>query len=81
MGYLLRIRETRLPHVRRNAISEVVSQALASVVEASDKTVGANLLSSAVKLVQGAVGFEYPPCLIQRLLFFFWPEVVEHQGG
>ena len=51
MGYLRRIRETRLAHERRNAVSEVVSQALASVVEASDKTVGAPLRFSEVKHV------------------------------
>jgi hypothetical protein len=51
MGYLRRIRETRLAHERRNAVSEVVSQALASVVEASYKTVGAPLRFSEVKHV------------------------------
>ena len=82
MGYLRRIRETRLAHERRNAVSEVVSQVLASAmeasVEASDKTVGAHLRSSEVKQVQGAAEFEYPPCFIQRLLFLLWTEVVEH---
>jgi len=84
MGYLCRISETRLAHERRNATSEVVSQVLASVVEAveaSDKTIGAHVGSSEVKQVQGAAGFEYPPYLIQRLLFLLWREVVEHQGG
>jgi hypothetical protein len=81
MSDLRRIRETRPPHERRNALSEVVSQALASVVEASYETVEAHLRTSEVKQVQGAAGFEYPPCLTQRLRFFFRPEVVEHQGG
>src|SRR5215217_8346774 len=81
MGDLRRIRETRLAHERRDALSEVVSQALASVVEASQETVGAHLLSSEVKQVQRAAGFEYPPCLVQRVHFLFWTEVVEHQGG
>src|SRR5215207_10510701 len=60
MGYLCRIRETRLAHERRNAVSGVVSQVLASVVEAveaSDKTIGAHVGSSEVKQVQGAAGF------------------------
>src|SRR5918995_2603529 len=80
-GDLRRIRETRLAHESRNAISEVVSQALASVVQTSDKTVGPHLRSSEIKQVQGAPGSEYTPCLIQRLLFLLRPEVVEHQGG
>src|SRR5215207_209079 len=81
MGDLRQIRETRLTHERRNAVSEVVTQALASLVQTSEKTVGSRRRSSEVKQVQGASGFEYPPCLIQRLLFLLRPEVVEHQGG
>src|SRR5918994_5365933 len=79
MSNLRRICESCFAHECWNAVSEVVSQALASVLEASDKTVGSYLRSSEVKQVQGATGFEYPPCLIQHLLFLFRPEVVEHQ--
>src|SRR5215207_966334 len=64
VGYLRRIRETRLAHEHRNTVPEGVTPALASAVEASHKTIGAHLLSSEVKQVQGAARFEYPPCLI-----------------
>jgi len=62
-------------------VSEVVSQTLASMLEASDKTVGSRLRSSKVNQVQGAAGFEYPPCLLQCLLLLVCLEVVEHEGG
>src|SRR5215217_3055268 len=81
MGNLSRICETCFAHERRNAVSEVVSQALASVLEASDKTVGPHLRSSEVNQVQGAAGFEYPPCLRQCLLLLVWLKVMEHESG
>jgi hypothetical protein len=81
MSNLRRICETCFAHEYWNAVSAVVSQALASVLEASDKTVGSYLRSSEVKQVQGATGFEYPPCLLQCLLLLIWLEMVKHEGG
>ena len=81
MGNLRRICETCFAHERRNAVSEVLSQALASMLEASDKTVGSHLRSSKVNQVQRASGFEYPPCLLQCLLLLVGFEVVKHKGG
>jgi len=51
------------------------------VLEASDETVGSYLRSSEVEQVQGGVGFQYPPCLLQCLLLLVGFEVVEHEGG
>ena len=81
MGNLRRICETYFAHECRNAVSEVVSQTLASMLEVSDKTVGSHLRSSKVEQVQGATGFQYPLCLLQCLLLLVWLEVVEHEGG
>ena len=81
VGNLRRICETCFAHECRNVVSEVVSQTLASMLEASDKTVGLRLRSSKVNQVQGVAGFEYPPCLLQCLLHLVCLEVVEHEGG
>src|SRR5215211_6786425 len=80
VGNLRRICETCFAHECRNAVSEVVSQTLGSGLEASDKTVGSHLRSSKVNQVQGGVGFQYPPCLLQCLVLLVWIEVVEHEG-
>ncbi len=63
-GNLHRIRETCFAHECRDAVSEVVSQEFASVLQAGHKTVGPHLCPSEVEQVQRAAGFEYSLYLV-----------------